>query len=139
MPVLWTSGVNTGRLTKEEFVAVTSTNIAKILNMYPRKGVVRAGADADVVVWDPKATKTITAKKQISRTEYNVFEGYHCVGVPRTVLSRGKVAWEQGDFRAKAGDGDFIPRAAHAPVHQANAIWKGVTQPKGVERIEVVP
>jgi dihydropyrimidinase len=139
MPVLWTSGVNTGRLTKEEFVAVTSANIAKILNMYPRKGVVRAGADADVVIWDPKATKTITAKKQMSRTEYNVFEGYKCVGVPRTVISRGKVAWDQGDMRVKAGDGDFVPRAANAPVHVANTIWKGVTQPKGVERIEVTP
>ena len=137
--MLWTSGVNTGRLTKEEFVAVTSTNIAKILNMYPRKGVVRAGADADVVIWDPKATKTITAKKQISRTEYNVFEGFNCVGAPKTVISRGKVAWDQGDMRAKAGDGDFIPRKANAPVHVANAIWKGVSAPKGVERIEVVP
>jgi dihydropyrimidinase len=139
MPVLWTSGVNTGRLTKEEFVAVTSANIAKILNMYPRKGVVRAGSDADIVVWDPKGTKTITAKKQMSRIEYNVFEGFACVGVPRTVISRGKVAWEQGDIRAKAGDGDFVPRAANAPVHQANAIWKGVTQPKGVKRVEVTP
>ncbi len=101
MPVLWTSGVNTGRLAKEEFVAVTSTNIARILNMCPRKGVVRVGSDADIVVWDPKATKTITAKKQISRIEYNVFEGFNCVGAPRTVISRGKVAREQGDMRAR--------------------------------------
>ncbi len=108
--------------------------------MYPRKGVVRAGADADVVVWDPKATKTITAKKQISRTEYNVFEGFKCVGVPKTVdLARASVAWEQGDMRAKAGDGDFVPRAANSPVHQASAIWKGLTQPQGVKRMDVVP
>ena len=139
MPVLWTSGVNTGRLTKEEFVAATSTNIAKILNMYPRKGVVRAGADADIVIWDPKGTKTITAKKQISRIEYNVFEGFKCTGVPRTVISRGKIAWDQGDMRAKAGDGDFVARKPNAPVNQAFSIWKGITQPKGVERIEVTP
>ena len=139
MPVLWTSGVNTGRLTKEEFVAATSTNIAKILNMYPRKGVVRAGADADIVIWDPKATHTITAKKQFSRIEYNVFEGFKCVGMPRTVISRGKVAVEQGEMRAKAGDGDFVQRKPNAPVNQAFSIWKGVTQPKGVERIEVTP
>ena len=60
LPVLWTAGVNTGRLTKEEFVAVTSANIARILNVYPRKGAVAVGSDADLVVWDPSATKTIT-------------------------------------------------------------------------------
>jgi dihydropyrimidinase len=136
---LWTAGVNTGRLTKEEFVATTSTNIAKILNIYPQKGVIRAGSDADIVIWDPKATKKITAKKQVSRIEYNVFEGYECTGAPRTVISCGKVAWEQGDMRAKAGDGDFVARKPNAPVHQANAIWKGLTQPKGVKRVEVVP
>jgi dihydropyrimidinase len=137
--VLWNAGVNTGRLTKEEFVAVTSANIARILNIYPRKGAVAVGSDADIVVWDPKATKTITAKKQMSRIEYNVFEGYACKGAPKTVISRGKVAWEQGDMRAKAGDGDFVARPANAPVHQANAIWKGITQPKGVKRVEVTP
>jgi dihydropyrimidinase len=139
LPVLWTAGVNTGRLTREEFVAVTSTNIARILNMYPRKGAVMVGSDADIVIWDPAATKKITAKKQISRIDYNVFEGFECKGAPKTVISRGKVAWEQGDMRAQAGDGDFVARQPNAPVHQANAIWKGVTQPKGVSRIEVTP
>jgi dihydropyrimidinase len=139
MPVLWTAGVNTGRLTREEFVAVTSTNIARILNMYPRKGAVMVGSDADVVVWDPAATKKISAAKQISRIDYNVFEGFECKGAPKTVISRGKIAWEQGDMRAKAGDGNFIPRKPNAPVNQANAIWKGVTQPRGVSRMEVTP
>ncbi len=139
LPVLWTAGVNTGRLTREEFVAVTSTNIARILNMYPRKGAVMVGSDADIVVWDPAASKKITVKKQISRIDYNVFEGFECKGAPKTVISRGKVAWEQGDMRAKAGDGDFVPRKPNAPVIQANAIWKGVTQPKAVQRVEVTP
>ena len=76
LPVLWTAGVKTGRLTKEEFVAVTSANIARILNIYPKKGAVAVGSDADLIVWDPKATKTITAKKQVSRIDYNVFEGF---------------------------------------------------------------
>ena len=139
MPVLWNAGVNTGRITKEEFVAVTSYNIARILNMYPRKGVVAVGSDADIVVWDPAATKKISAKNQISRIEYNVFEGYECKGVPKTVISRGQVAWEQGDMRAKPGDGDFVARQPNAPVNVANAIWKGVTQPTGVKRVEVTP
>jgi dihydropyrimidinase len=67
--VLWTAGVNTGRLTPNEFVAVTSTNIAKILNMYPKKGAIVEGADADVIVWDPKKKKTITAKSVRPRPE----------------------------------------------------------------------
>ncbi len=67
MPMLWTHGVETGRITMNEFVAVTSTNIAKILNCYPKKGAVLVGADADLVVWDPKKTKTISAKTQQSR------------------------------------------------------------------------
>ena len=139
MPVLWNAGVNTGRLTKEEFVGATSANIARILHMYPKKGAVMAGSDADLVIWDPKATKRITAKKQVSRIEYNVFEGYECTGAPKTVISRGKVAWEQGDMRAKAGDGDFVAREPNAPVHVANAIWKGIKQPKPVKRVEVTP
>ena len=139
LPVLWTAGVNTGRLTKEEFVACTSANIAKILNIYPRKGCIRPGADADVVVWDPKATKKISVKTQLSRIDYNVFEGFECTGLPRIVISRGKVAYEGGEVLAKARDGAYIERPANAPVHQANKIWKGMTQPKSVKRIEVVP
>ena len=84
-------------------------------------------------------TKKITAKKQVSRIEYNVFEGFGCVGAPKTVISRGKIAWAEGDLRAKAGDGDFVAREPNAPVHVANAIWKGIRQPKGVKRVEVTP
>jgi len=76
MAVVWSAGVRTGRLTPSEFVAVVSTNIAKILNLYPRKGSLEVGTDADVVVWDPAATKTISAKTQLSRIDYNVFEGF---------------------------------------------------------------
>jgi dihydropyrimidinase len=91
MPVLWTAGVNTGRLTIEEFVAVTSANSARILNVYPRKGAIAVGSDADIVVWDPSATKTISAGKQKSKIEYNVFEGYHA-GVCRGLRSAAAVS-----------------------------------------------
>jgi dihydropyrimidinase len=73
--MLWTHGVRTGRITMNEFVAVTSTNVAKILGMYPKQGRGAVGADADLVVWDPKASKTITAATQQSAIDYNVFEG----------------------------------------------------------------
>ncbi len=84
--MLWTYGVETGRLTMNEFVAVTSTNIAKILNCYPKKGAVLVGADADLVVWDPKKEKVISAGSQQSAIDYNVFEGKAVEG-PATLYS----------------------------------------------------
>jgi dihydropyrimidinase len=139
MPVLWTAGVNTGRLTKEEFVAVTSSNIARILNIYPSKGRLAAGSDADIVVWDPSATKTITAKNQLSRIDYNVFEGFACTGAPIVTLSRGKIAWAKGELRAEKGDGHYIERPPFSPVHVANSTWKQQIAPKPVRRAEVTP
>jgi dihydropyrimidinase len=139
LPVLWTAGVTTGRLTKEEFVAVTSSNIARILNIYPRKGAVAVGSDADLVVWDPTASKTITAKRQLSRIDYNVFEGYACTGGPAVTISRGRIAWKNGDLRAEAGDGQYVERPAFSPVHVANSTWKVQTSPKAVQRSGITP
>ena len=96
LPMLWTHGVRTGRLTMNEFVAVTSTNIAKILNCYPKKGAVMVGADADLIVWDPNKTKVISANNQQSSIDYNVFEGKEVFGLPRYTLTRGKVAINDG-------------------------------------------
>jgi dihydropyrimidinase len=132
-------GVNTGRITKEEFVAVTSANSARILNVYPRKGAVAVGSDADLVIWDPEATKSISAKTQVSRIDYNVFEGFACRGLPRATLSRGKVAWLDGDLRAETGSGDYVPRPAFPAVYVANATWRELTAPRGVERVDVTP
>ena len=139
MPILWTAGVNTGRLTKEEFVAVTSANIARILNVYPRKGRLAAGSDADIVVWDPTATKTITAKNQLSRIDYNVFEGFACTGVPVATLSRGRIAFAKNELRAEKGDGHYVERPPFSPVHVANSTWKQQRAPKAVRRAEVTP
>ncbi|TWG93299.1 dihydropyrimidinase [Mesorhizobium sp. J18] len=134
MPVLWTYGVNTGRLTMNEFVAVTSTNIAKILNMYPKKGAIVEGADADIVVWDPEKTKTITAGTQQSAIDYNVFEGIEVKGLPKYVLTRGEIAVEDFAVKAKPGHGKFVPREPNAPVHRALSQWKEITAPRKVER-----
>jgi dihydropyrimidinase len=134
LSLLWTYGVRTGRLTMNEFVAVTSTNIAKILNMYPRKGAVAVGADADLIVWDPEATKTISAKTQKSAIDYNVFEGVGITGRPRLTLSRGRVAFEEGEVKAGKGDGQFVERPPHAPVSKALSTWKEITAPRKVER-----
>ena len=134
MPVLWTAGVNTGRLTPNEFVAVTSTNIAKILNMYPKKGAIVEGADADIVVWDPEKTKTISASAQNSVIDYNVFEGVQVRGLPRHVFSRGELAVSDGEVTAKPGHGQFVARKPHMEVNKALSTWKGVVAPRKVER-----
>ncbi|WP_085899193.1 dihydropyrimidinase [Kiloniella majae] len=134
MPMLWTHGVQTGRLTMNEFVAVTSTNIAKILNMYPKKGAVMVGADADLVVWDPNRSKTITAKNQQSVIEYNVFEGKEVTGLPRFTLTRGKVSVEESTVKAEPGHGEFVARDSYPAVNKALSKWKEITAPRKVER-----
>jgi len=134
MPVLWTRGVATGRLTMNEFVAVTSSNIAKILNIYPRKGAIAVGADADIVVWDPKRKKTISAKTQASAIDYNVFEGFEVEGLPRFTLSRGEVVASEGKVDAEDGRGRFVERKPNTPVHEALSSWKALTTPQAVER-----
>jgi dihydropyrimidinase len=139
LPVLWTAGVNTGRITKEEFVAVTSANIARILNVFPQKGAVAVGSDADLVIFDPTARKTISAKKQISRIDYNVFEGFRCTGLPRATLSRGEITWLDGDLRAAAGAGQYVARDPFPAVHVANATWREINAPRRVDRVDVTP
>ena len=134
IPVLWTKGVVTGRLTMNEFVAVTSTNVAKILNIYPRKGAILVGADADIVVLDPKAKKTITAAKQASAIDYNVFEGFEVTGLPRFTLSRGDVVVTEGKIDADNGRGRFVERKPNPPVNQALSSWKALKTPQPVER-----
>ncbi len=134
LPMLWTHGVVTGRLTMNEFVAVTSTNIAKILNCYPRKGAVLVGADADLVVLDPKAGKTITAANQQSAIDYNVFEGKEVTGLPRFTLTRGQVAVTEGKVTTQEGHGKFVPREPRPAVNRALSAWKDLTAPRPVVR-----
>ena len=137
MPLLWTKGVMTGRLTMNEFVAATSTNIAKILNCYPQKGAIMEGADADIVVLDPRKQKIISAKTQQSAIDYNVFEGIEVSGLPRFVLSRGKVVINDGAVQTEPGHGKFVPRAPRMAVNRALSQWKAITAPRKVERADI--
>ena len=134
MPVLWTYGVETGRLTMNEFVSVTSTNIAKILNIYPQKGAIREGSDADIIIWDPKSEKTIMSSTQQSVIDYNVFEGIKVKGRPRFTLSRGRLAAEEAKVLASPGDGEFVSRKPFSDVNKALSKWKELTSPRKVER-----
>ncbi|MGA0542998.1 dihydropyrimidinase [Neotabrizicola sp. VNH66] len=134
LPMLWTYGVNTGRITMNEFVAVTSSNIAKIMNCYPKKGAVLVGADADLVVWDPEKEKTITAGNQQSAIDYNVFEGKKVKGLPRYVLSRGHVAVTDGTLTSAEGHGKFVARDPNGAVNKALSTWKALTNPRPIAR-----
>jgi dihydropyrimidinase len=96
--LLWTHGVKTGRLTPEQFVAVASTNAAKIFGLWPKKGVIQPGADADLVIWDPDYRGPITAKRQQQAVDYNAFEGMAIEGRPAVVTVRGEVAARDGAF-----------------------------------------
>ena len=119
MAVLWHHGVGTGRLTPMEFVRVTSTAAAQIFNIYPRKGSVSVGADADLVVWDPKATRTISAKTHHQKVDYNIFEGMTVQGIPSHTISQGRVVWENGQLNVTRGAGRYIDRPTFAPVFDA--------------------
>lgn len=134
LPMLWTNGVNTGRLTPNEFVAVTSTNIAKILNIYPKKGAILVGADADIIVWDPEKEKTISAASQESAIDYNVFEGKQVKGLPRYTLTRGRIAVDDGKVIPQQGHGEFVKREPFQAVNKALSTWKELTAPRKVER-----
>ncbi len=134
LSLLWTHGVMTGRLTMNEFVAVTSTNIAQILNIYPRKGAILPGSDADIVIWDPKATKTITAATQKSAIDYNVFEGFTVTGLPRYTFSRGTIVWGPGTTTPQPGRGQHIARPAFPAISRALSTWRELTDPRPVAR-----
>jgi dihydropyrimidinase len=108
--LLWTYGVNRGRLTPEQFVAVASTNAARIFDLYPRKGVIAVGADADIVVYDPAYRGTITAGRQSQNVDYNAFEGFAIEGRPSIVTVRGEVAVRDGVFCGTVGRGRFLAR-----------------------------
>jgi dihydropyrimidinase len=134
MTVVWDEGVNTGRITPSEFVAVTSSNTAKLFNLYPQKGSISVGADADIVVWDPAGTKTLSAKTQFSKGDYNVFEGRTVRGIPSHTLSQGKLVFVQGDLRAERGAGRYLKRPAFGSNFAAAKLRSEVLMPTAVKR-----
>ena len=134
LAVIWEEGVNTGRLTPSEFVAITSANTAKLFNIYPQKGNVSVGADADLVVWDPAGTKTLSVKTQHSKGDFNLFEGRTVRGIPSHTISQGELVFVQGDLRAVRGKGRYIKRPAFGAPFAASKLRAETLMPTAVQR-----
>ena len=116
LSLVYSGGVNGGRFSPNRFVQLVSTAPAKLFGLYPRKGTVAVGSDADLVVFDPNEEQTISVKTHHMRVDYSMFEGIRVKGVPKIVLSRGRTIIENGKFTGKPGSGEFIKRENPARV-----------------------
>ncbi len=134
MTVLWHHGVNTGKLTPTEFVAVTSTNCAKIFNIHPKKGSLDAGADADIVIWDPTKTRTISAETHHQNIDFNIYEGMETVGNPAVTLSRGRVVFENDEPKTERGTGRHVDRPCFPKYYDNQLKRNRLAEPTPVDR-----
>lgn len=116
LPILWTEGVGKERLSPNQFVALTATNPAKIFGLYPRKGAIQPGSDADIVIWDPNKQVKFGTKWSHQRTDYNLYEGWELIGYPEKVFLRGNCIVDGDAWLGKMGNGQFIKRSANNPV-----------------------
>jgi dihydropyrimidinase len=113
LSLVYTGGVHGGRFSVNRFVQLVSTGPAKLFGLYPRKGTVAVGSDADVIVFDPNFEQTISAKSHHMRVDYSMFEGIRTKGAPKVVLSRGRVVIENNLFVGRAGAGEFLRRKTY--------------------------
>src|SRR5262249_19513683 len=107
--LLYAEGGGKGRIDLNTFVAVTATNAAKIYGLYPRKGTIAVGSDADIVVWDPEKEMTISRSMLHDRMDYTPYEGFKVKGYPAITISRGEAVWRDGKPMGRAGGGQFLP------------------------------
>ncbi|MGA2490197.1 MAG: dihydropyrimidinase [Anaerolineales bacterium] len=110
MPVLWTTGVGSGKITAQQFVALTSTNPARIFGLYPRKGALLPGSDADLIIWDPQKKVKYGVAYSAQRTDYNLYEGWELTGYPEKVLLRGEIIVDGEKWLGRKGGGQFLKR-----------------------------
>ncbi len=110
LPMLWSRGVETGKLTPNRFVELISTNVAKLFGMYPRKGEIAVGSDADIVLWDANDTHAVEAATFYTACDYSPFEGWEVTGWPRLTLSRGEVVYQRNEILGAPGRGKVIAR-----------------------------
>ena len=116
LPIMWTYGVRSGKITSNQFVALNCTNPAKIFGLYPRKGALLPGSDADIVIWDPNRRLTYGVGYAQHRTDYNLYENWELVGYPEKVFLRGNLIVDGDRWLGKAGQGRFINRQPHSSI-----------------------
>lgn len=116
MPVMWTEGVVKGRITANQFVELNCTNSAKIFGLYPRKGTLLPGSDADIVIWDPERRVKYGVEMSHQRTDYNLFEGWDLVGYPEKVFLRGQLIVDGEEWLGEKGGGQFLKRTPDAQI-----------------------
>src|SRR5205085_7306661 len=116
MSLVYSGGVASGRFNVNRFVEIVSTTPAKLFGLYPRKGAIAVGSDADLVVFDAKRKHTISAKTHHMRVDYSMFEGITVTGMPDVVMSRGKIVVQGNEFFGKAGSGNFLKRSTYGDV-----------------------
>lgn len=116
LPLLFSKGVREGRISLQRFVEVTSTNAAKLFGLYPRKGTISIGADADLVIWDPDKTKIVRAADDHSRADFSLYEGWEVTGWPSHTFRRGELIARESQIVAAPGSGQWIPRRRHQPL-----------------------
>jgi dihydropyrimidinase len=114
LSLIYSGGVNGGRFSPNRFVQLVSTAPAKLFGLFPRKGTIAVGSDADIVIFDPDAEEVISAKTHHMRVDYSMFEGIRVKGVPKLVLSRGRVIIDNGKFTGRAGSGEFLRRRQYS-------------------------
>ncbi len=134
MSVIWEHGVRTGKLTPAEFVAVTSTNAAKIFNVHPQKGVIAPGADADVVIWDPERSRTISAETHNQNIDFSIYEGMTVTGVPAVTISQGNVVYEDGELKTVRGAGRYVKRPCFPSFWHNQMLRNELAEPTPVHR-----
>ena len=116
MPMLYSEGVAKGRISLSKWVELTSTNAAKLFGMFPQKGTIAVGSDADLVVWDPNLKRVIRHEDMHSKADYDVYEGHEVQGWPTHTISRGEVVYENGQITGARGRGRRVKRGPHTPL-----------------------